>query len=114
MTVADINAAMLEEGRRRVASEPFADRLSFREANAEALPFGDDTFDAVTIAFGIRNVPLMDVALAEIARVLRPGGRFLCLEFSKVDMAGLDRLYDLFSFEVIPRLGEVVAGDGEP
>ena len=67
----------------------------------------------MTIAFGIRNVPRIDLALAEAHRVLKPGGRFLCLEFSAVDVAGLDRIYDLYSFNVIPRLGGVVAGDAE-
>ena len=85
--------------------------FEFVEGNAEALPFADGRFDAYTIAFGIRNVPRIEVALAEALRVLRPGGRFLCLEFSEVDVPVADRLYDLFSFQVIPRLGKVVAGD---
>ena len=78
----------------------------FVEANAEALPFADGGFDAYTIAFGIRNVPRIDAALAEAFRVLKPGGRFLCLEFSAVDVPVLDRLYDAYSFNVIPRIGE--------
>ena len=80
-------------------------RLDFVEANAEALPFPDRSFDAYTIAFGIRNVPRIEAALREACRVLRRGGRFLCLEFSKVDVPGLDALYDAYSFNVIPRLG---------
>src|SRR5579864_4352667 len=81
--------------------------------NAEELAFPNNAFDAYTIAFGIRNVPRIDRALGEAFRVLRPGGRFLCLEFSTVDVPGLDRIYDLFSFKVIPPLGRAVTGDGE-
>jgi demethylmenaquinone methyltransferase/2-methoxy-6-polyprenyl-1,4-benzoquinol methylase len=83
------------------------------DGNAEALSFPDRTFDGYTVAFGIRNVPLIDLALSEAFRVLRPGGRFLCLEFSTVDVPGLDRLYELFSFKVIPELGRAVTGDAE-
>ena len=86
---------------------------TFVEGNAEALPFPDRAFDAVTIAFGIRNVPRIDAALAEAHRVLRPGGHFLCLEFSAVDVPGLDALYDLYSFNVIPAIGRAVTGDAE-
>src|SRR4029450_6242761 len=88
-------------------------QVSFVEGNAEALAFGDRSFDAYTIAFGIRNVPRIDAALREAYRVLRPGSRFLCLEFSTVDVPGLDRLYDFFSFKVIPPLGRAVTGDAE-
>jgi demethylmenaquinone methyltransferase/2-methoxy-6-polyprenyl-1,4-benzoquinol methylase len=111
VVVGDINRNMLAEGERRAETAGLSDRLSFVEANAEELPFDRGSFDAVTIAFGIRNVPRVEKALSEIYRVLKPGGRFLCLEFSTVDVAGLDRLYDLFSFHVIPRLGGIVAGD---
>jgi demethylmenaquinone methyltransferase/2-methoxy-6-polyprenyl-1,4-benzoquinol methylase len=110
-TVVDINADMLAVGRARAAERGLDETISFVEGNAEALPFPDRGFDAVTIAFGIRNVPRIDVALAEAHRVLRVGGRFLCLEFSAVDVPGLDRLYDLYSFNVIPALGRMVAGD---
>ena len=112
-TVCDINSDMLEVGRTRAASRHLDDRVSFVEGNAEALAFPDSSFDAYTIAFGIRNVPRIDLALAEAYRVLKPGGRFLCLEFSTVDMPGLDRIYDLFSFKVIPPLGRAVTGDAE-
>src|SRR6187402_1545866 len=112
-TVCDINSDMLEVGRTRAASRHLDDRVSFVEGNAEALTFPDRSFDAYTIAFGIRNVPRIDLALAEAYRVLKPGGRFLCLEFSTVDMPGLDRIYDLFSFKVIPPLGRAVTGDAE-
>jgi demethylmenaquinone methyltransferase/2-methoxy-6-polyprenyl-1,4-benzoquinol methylase len=114
ITVADINTEMLAAGQKRAAARRFAGRVTYREANAEELPFGDSEYDAVTIAFGIRNVPRIDRALAEAHRVLKPGGRFLCLEFSSVDVAGLDRLYDLFSFNVIPAVGGWVVGDPEP
>ena len=112
-TVCDINADMLKVGRERAAKRHFDDRVSFVEGNAEALAFPDRSFDAYTIAFGIRNVPRIDLALSEAFRVLKPSGRFLCLEFSAVDVPGLDRLYDLYSFRVIPELGRAVTGDGE-
>ena len=89
------------------------DAITFTEANAETVPFADKSFDAVTIAFGIRNVPRIELALAEAHRVLKIGGRFLCLEFSAVDVPGLDRLYEFYSFNVIPRLGRMVAGDAD-
>ncbi len=112
-TVCDINPDMLAVGRERAAARSRADAVSFSEANAEALPFKDRSFDAATIAFGIRNVPRIDRALAEAFRVLKIGGRFLCLEFSAVNVPGLDTLYDAYSFNVIPALGRVVAGDAE-
>jgi len=112
-TVCDINTDMLDIGRARAAARGRGEVVSFIEANAEALPFADKRFDAATIAFGIRNVPRIEQALAEAYRVLKIGGRFLCLEFSAVDVPGLDRLYDFYSFNVIPRLGRVVAGDAE-
>ena len=111
ITVADINREMLAVGQERAAASRVGRALTFVEANAEALPFAPNRFDAVTIAFGIRNVPRIDLALAEARRVLKPGGQFLCLEFSAVDVAGLDRIYDLYSFNVIPILGGIVAGD---
>ena len=112
-TVCDINPDMLAVGRERAAARSHADAVTFTEANAEALPFKDRSFDAATIAFGIRNVPRIDRALAEAFRVLKIGGRFLCLEFSAVNVPGLDTLYDAYSFNVIPALGRVVAGDAE-
>jgi demethylmenaquinone methyltransferase/2-methoxy-6-polyprenyl-1,4-benzoquinol methylase len=111
VTVADINTEMLAVGRER--AEQAGREIRFTEANAEALPFPDKSFDAVTIAFGIRNVPRIETALSEIHRVLKRGGHFLCLEFSSVDVPGLDRLYDLYSFNVIPALGRAVTGDAE-
>ncbi|MGE0563347.1 MAG: bifunctional demethylmenaquinone methyltransferase/2-methoxy-6-polyprenyl-1,4-benzoquinol methylase UbiE [Pseudolabrys sp.] len=111
VTVCDINTEMLAVGRERTAARGLDGVIEFREGNAEELPFADKSFDAVTIAFGIRNVPRIERALGEAHRVLRIGGRFLCLEFSSVDMPGLDRLYELYSFNVIPRVGEAVTGD---
>jgi demethylmenaquinone methyltransferase / 2-methoxy-6-polyprenyl-1,4-benzoquinol methylase len=112
-TVIDINADMLQVGRERADERGLDTAITFVEGNAEALPFPDRAFDAVTIAFGIRNVPRIEAALAEAFRVLRIGGRFLCLEFSTVDVPGLAALYDLYSFNVIPALGRAVAGDAE-
>ena len=103
---------MLKVGRER-AGERCDGRIDFVEANAEELPLEAKTFDAYTIAFGIRNVPRIDAALREAHRVLKPGGRFLCLEFSKVDVPLLDRIYDAYSFNVIPQLGQMVTGDAE-
>jgi demethylmenaquinone methyltransferase / 2-methoxy-6-polyprenyl-1,4-benzoquinol methylase len=107
--VCDISAEMIEAGRARAHGE--GRRLSFVRGNAEALPFGDKGFDAYTIAFGMRNLTLIDLALAEAYRVLKPGGRFLCLEFSSVEVPLLDRLYDAYSFGAIPVFGGLVAGD---
>ena len=112
-TVCDINPDMLAVGRERAEARGQSHALRFAEANAEALPFADRSFDAVTIAFGIRNVPRIDRALAETFRALKTGGHFLCLEFSAVDVPGLARLYDFYSFNVIPALGRAVVGDAE-
>ena len=112
--VCDISPEMLAVGRRKVESAGLSDRIELVQGNAEALPFADRLFDACTIGFGIRNVTHIDRALAETYRVLKTGGRFLCLEFSHVDVPILDRLYDLHSFQVIPRLGELAAGSSEP
>jgi demethylmenaquinone methyltransferase / 2-methoxy-6-polyprenyl-1,4-benzoquinol methylase len=113
VTVCDINAEMLGIGRERAAQRGLDRSVTFTAGNAESLPFPDRSYDACTIAFGIRNVPRIDVALAEFHRVLRPGSRFLCLEFSTVDVPGLDALYDFYSFNVIPALGRTVTGDAE-
>jgi demethylmenaquinone methyltransferase / 2-methoxy-6-polyprenyl-1,4-benzoquinol methylase len=111
-TVLDINGDMLTVGRERAGSR-YGSRIDFVEANAEALPFAARSFDAYTIAFGIRNVPRIEAALSEAHRVLRLGGHFLCLEFSNVDVPGLDAVYDAYSLNVIPRLGQAVTGDAE-
>ncbi len=112
VTVCDINAQMLGEGVRR-AEEKKETGIEWVCGNAEALPFPDCHFDAYTIAFGIRNVTHIEQALAEARRVLKPGGRFLCLEFSKVEVPGLDTLYDAYSFKLMPKIGGLVAKDEE-
>ena len=113
-TVIDHNADMLAVGRARAAERGLDDAVAFVAGNAEALPAGDRSADAVSIAFGIRNVPRIERALAEAFRVTRIGGRFVCLEFSTVDVPGLDALYELYSFNLIPALGRAVVGDAEP
>jgi demethylmenaquinone methyltransferase / 2-methoxy-6-polyprenyl-1,4-benzoquinol methylase len=113
VTVCDINPDMLAVGRERAMAAALGGSVTFAEANAEALPFADNSFDAATIAFGIRNVPRIDAALNEAFRVLKIGGRFVCLEFSAVDVPGFDRLYELYSQNVIPALGRMVVGDAE-
>jgi demethylmenaquinone methyltransferase/2-methoxy-6-polyprenyl-1,4-benzoquinol methylase len=112
--ICDISPEMLGVGKRRVSDAHLDHRITCVEGNAEQLPFEDGTFDAYTIAFGIRNVTHIDKALTEAYRVLRPGGRFLCLEFSECRVPGLDALYDFHSFQVIPRLGQLTAGAAEP
>lgn len=113
-TVLDINGSMLAVGRERAVKLGLADKVDFVEASAEELPFAGATFDAYTIAFGIRNVPRIDVALSEAYRVLKPGGRLLCLEFSDVEMPMLDKFYEQWSFNAIPQIGRIVTGDAEP
>ena len=114
VTVSDINADMLRVGEERAKTWRFGGQAKFVVANAEELPFDDESFDAYTIAFGIRNVPRIEVALKEAYRVLKRGGRFLCLEFSAVDIPGLDRLYKEWSDRAIPPIGKAVTGDGQP
>lgn len=109
--VCDINSAMLQAGRPRQALQNFGDRVSWVCGDATALPFPDRSFDALTIAFGIRNVADRDRALREFYRVLKPGGRLAILEFSHMTAPILQRAYDAYSFAVIPALGQLVAGD---
>jgi demethylmenaquinone methyltransferase/2-methoxy-6-polyprenyl-1,4-benzoquinol methylase len=111
--VSDINKSMLDVGEQRAADAGLLDQISFVEANAEALPFASDSFNGYTIAFGIRNVPRREVALQEACRVLKRGGRFLCLEFSRVDVPVLEQIYKAYSFNVIPHFGAAIAGDSE-
>jgi demethylmenaquinone methyltransferase/2-methoxy-6-polyprenyl-1,4-benzoquinol methylase len=113
VVIGDINAAMLRTGRDRMLDRGFVRNLSYAQLNAEALPFPDANFDAVTIAFGLRNVTDKDAALREMHRVLKPGGRVLILEFSAVQSELLKPLYDFHSFKVLPRLGAMIAGDAE-
>ena len=110
ITVCDVSEAMLVAGTRR--PEAKAAKISWLCGDAENLPVEESSQDAYTIAFGIRNLTHLARALAGAYRVLKPGGRFLCLEFSRVTAPGLDDIYDLYSFAVLPRLGEIVAGDG--
>ena len=111
VTVTDINPAMLDQGRRRMADAGHAGNVEFCLVNAEQLPFQDNSFDCITISFGLRNVTQKDVALAEMQRCLKPGGRALVLEFSQPTNEAFRRLYDAYSFNVIPRLGEAIAND---
>ncbi|MBM9596107.1 bifunctional demethylmenaquinone methyltransferase/2-methoxy-6-polyprenyl-1,4-benzoquinol methylase UbiE [Roseitranquillus sediminis] len=111
--VLDLTESMLTEGRRRAEAARQADRLNWAVGDAMALPFGDASFDVYTISFGIRNVTRPQKALEEALRVLRPGGRLMVLEFSQMPSAMLQRAYDLYSFNVIPRMGQVVAQDRE-
>ncbi len=114
VTLCDINPSMMREGRRRAGASDTADRMTYAAGNAEDLPFPDCSFDAYTIAFGIRNVTRIERALEEAYRVLRPGGRFLCMEFSSVQVPGLDTIYEAYSNAAIPALGKAVTGDGAP
>lgn len=111
VVLSDINAEMLSGGRDRVIDSAATSCISCAQINAEYLPFAAGSFDAVTIAFGLRNVTDKAKALADMYRVLQVGGRAMILEFSKVRSAALAKLYDLYSFQVLPRLGEVVAKD---
>ena len=111
--LSDINARMLAVGRDRAIGRGFASGLEFLTADAERLPLRDCAVDVVSMAFGLRNCTDKPAVLAEARRVLRPGGRFLCLEFSRVRVAALQPIYDAWSFQVLPRLGRAVAGDAD-
>jgi demethylmenaquinone methyltransferase/2-methoxy-6-polyprenyl-1,4-benzoquinol methylase len=113
VVLADINAAMLEQGRERLIDAGIAGNVSYAQANAEQLPFADECFDCVTIGFGLRNVTDKPAALASMRRVLRPGGQLLILEFSHPTAPGLKPLYDAYSFRVLPLLGRLVANDAD-
>ena len=113
LTVSDINQAMLDVGRQRALKRGAGQAVDFVTADAEKLPFADASLDAYTVAFGLRNVTNLDAALSEARRVLKPGGRFLCLEFSKPALPMLGPIYDRYSFSVLPWLGRWVAGDAE-
>ncbi len=110
-SLCDINFEMMAAGQKRFESTDKAESLMFIQGNAEFLPFLDDSFDFYSIAFGIRNVTNIDKALSEARRVLKPGGRFMCLEFSEMQIPVIDKIYDEFSFRLIPKMGKLIAGD---
>ena len=111
--LADINDSMLKVGRNKLRDKGLVGNIRYVQANAEALPFPDNYFDLITIGFGLRNVTHKEQALASMFRVLKPGGRLLVLEFSKPTNAVMSKLYDLYSFHLLPRMGKLVAGDAE-
>ena len=113
IVLADINSSMLQRGRKRLVDEGVVGNIEYVQANAENLPFAENHFDRITIAFGLRNVTHIDKALASIYRVLKPGGRLLVLEFSKPVAPGLAPIYDAYSFNILPLLGKLVAGDAK-
>ncbi len=113
VVLSDINASMLGEGRTRLTDEGVAGNIKFVQANAECLPFPDNHFDLITIAFGLRNVTDKDKALKSMHRILKPGGRLLVLEFSKPTTEPLSKVYDLYSFKALPLMGKLVANDAD-
>ncbi|PHR66273.1 bifunctional demethylmenaquinone methyltransferase/2-methoxy-6-polyprenyl-1,4-benzoquinol methylase UbiE [Pseudidiomarina marina] len=113
VVLADINDAMLEVGRDKLRNRGIVGNVRYVQANAEELPFADDSFDIITIAFGLRNVTDKQKALESMFRVLKPGGRLLVLEFSKPIQPLLNQAYDFYSFNVLPKMGQLVAGDAD-
>ena len=113
ITLCDLTHNMLEVGRNRAIDRGWLDSFEWVTGNAESLPFPDNSFDVYTISFGLRNVTHIDTALSEAVRVLKPGGRFYCLEFSHVEAPLFAKAYDLYSYTLIPRIGQVVAKDKE-
>jgi len=111
--LSDINAAMLSVGRERATANGLLGDITFLVTDAEAIPLPDGAVDRVSMAFGLRNCTNKDKVLAEARRVLKPGGKFLCLEFSKLQIAGFEKLYDAWSFGALPRIGQLVAGDAD-
>ncbi|MBA6355268.1 MULTISPECIES: bifunctional demethylmenaquinone methyltransferase/2-methoxy-6-polyprenyl-1,4-benzoquinol methylase UbiE [unclassified Colwellia] len=111
--LADINSSMLNVGRDKLRDKGLVQNIEYVQANAQYLPFEDNTFDIVTIAFGLRNVTDKDMALRSIYRVLKPGGRLLVLEFSKPEHQLISKAYDFYSFNILPKMGELVAKDGD-
>jgi len=113
VVLSDINGSMLRRGRERLTDNGIAGNIEYVQANAECLPFPDDTFDCITIAFGLRNVTDKDKALRSMNRILKPGGRLLVLEFSKPVTPGLAPVYDIYSFKLLPLMGKLIAKDAE-
>ncbi len=113
VVITDINEHMLEEGKARAVDNNYLKNIDWAIVDAQEIPFDDESFDYVTISFGIRNVTDRAKALGEIARVLKPGGKFICMEFSHVDHDILKKCYDVFSFNIVPKIGKLVANDEE-
>ncbi|MCK7550335.1 bifunctional demethylmenaquinone methyltransferase/2-methoxy-6-polyprenyl-1,4-benzoquinol methylase UbiE [Marinobacter goseongensis] len=113
VVLADINASMLQVGRGRLVDRGYAGNIEYVQADAEHLPFPDNTFNAVSIAFGLRNVTDKDQALRDMERVLKPGGKLMVLEFSKPTNPLLNKAYDMYSFNALPLMGQLIAGDSE-
>lgn len=113
VVLADINDSMLKVGRDKLRNRGLGNNIAYVQANAEHLPFPDDYFDVITIAFGLRNVTNKDQALASMFRVLKPGGRLLVLEFSKPQHEVMSKLYDFYSFNILPKMGSLVANDSD-
>ncbi len=113
VVLADINESMLRVGRDRLLDQGITGNIEFVQANAECLPFPDNSFDCITISFGLRNVTDKDAALRSMCRVLKPGGRLLVLEFSKTNNPLLTKAYDTYSFSLLPAMGKLIAGDSE-
>lgn len=113
VVLADINDSMIKVGREKLHNLGVVGNIEYVQANAEALPFAENTFDLVTIAFGLRNVTNKDAALESIFRVLKPGGRLLVLEFSKPQQDWLNKAYDFYSFNILPNMGQLIANDKE-
>jgi len=114
VSLCDINPNMIAAGKTRLLSKNHSKQIHFITGNAEQLPFDNQKFDGYTIAFGIRNVTRIDTALNEAYRVLKPGGRFLCLEFSRLDIPGLDTVYEAYCDNAIPLMGKLITGNAEP
>ncbi len=113
VVLADINDSMLKVGRDKLINSGTAGNVEYVQANAEALPFADNTFDVITIAFGLRNVTDKDAALRSMQRVLKPGGKLMVLEFSKTQNIALTKMYDFYSFNILPQMGKLIANDAE-
>lgn len=111
ITVSDLTQGMLDEGRKRAIDKGWLNDFEWVQANAEELPFEDESYDVVTISFGLRNVPRIDMALKEAHRVLKPGGRFFCLEFSQIDNPALHKIYEGYTRAFVPVMGKLVAKD---
>lgn len=113
VVLADINDSMLKVGRDKLINSGTAGNVEYVQANAETLPFADNTFDVITIAFGLRNVTDKDAALRSMQRVLKPGGKLMVLEFSKTENIALTKIYDFYSFNILPQMGKLFANDAE-